>query len=117
MKLDHLNLTVVDVAETQAFLEKYFGLRKMGSENTSISVLFDDNNSVITLMQGKRAEYPSSFHIGFNQPNVEQVNALYQRLKADGFKVAEPKKFHGAWTFYLPSPGGFTIEVQCWLGD
>jgi catechol 2,3-dioxygenase-like lactoylglutathione lyase family enzyme len=30
MQLNHLNLTVTDVPEAYRFLEKYFGLRKVG---------------------------------------------------------------------------------------
>jgi hypothetical protein len=34
MKLNHLNLTVTNVANAAAFLEKYFGLRNMGAALT-----------------------------------------------------------------------------------
>jgi lactoylglutathione lyase len=34
-----------------------------------------------------------------------------QRLLDDGFDVKPPKRFHGSWTFYFRTPGGFTIEV------
>ncbi|GGR02170.1 VOC family protein [Deinococcus ruber] len=117
MKLDHLNLSVEDVAATQTFLQKYFGLRSVGQGGVNMAFLSDDNHSVITLMKAKNVRYPDSFHIGFVQPGVEQVNALYQRLKDDGVDVPPPQKLHGSWTFYVPSPGGFTIEVQCWLGQ
>lgn len=50
------------------------------------------------------------FHIGFIQESEEQVN---QRLREDGFQVSKPARLHGSWTFYLKSPGGFTIEVLC----
>jgi lactoylglutathione lyase len=41
---------------------------------------------------------------------VDQVN---RRLREDGFVVEPPSRQHGAWTFYLEAPGGFTIEVLC----
>lgn len=117
MKLDHINLTVEDVTATRQFLETYFGLHPAGAQSANMAFLTDDNRSLVTLMKGKIAAYPATFHIGFNQPNREAVDALYARLRQDGFEVAEPRNFHGSWTFYVPSPGGFSVEVQCWLGE
>lgn len=116
MILNHINLTVTDVPAAKAFLQAYFGLRGVdeeGSANKNFDVLFDDNNMVVTLMKGKRTEtvaYPSTFHIGFGQPAESDVNAIYERLKADGYDVAPPERHH-AWTFYVQAPGGFTVEV------
>jgi catechol 2,3-dioxygenase-like lactoylglutathione lyase family enzyme len=116
MKLNHLNLTVSDVQAARTFLTTYFGLRGMdgfaGDDN--FTLLFDDEGFVLTLMKiGEKSEvkYPGSFHIGFVQESDEVVNEINQRLKDDGYRVPEPKHFHGSWTFYLQAPGGFTVEV------
>lgn len=117
MKLNHLNLTVTDAAETADFLQKYFGFRSLegaGPHRSSMAMVLDDNGMVLTLMRGKRdvePEYPGSFHIGFIQENEEKVNEINRRLKADGFDVPPPDRLHGSWTFYFRAPGGFTIEV------
>ncbi|RED63242.1 VOC family protein [Cohnella lupini] len=116
MKLNHLNLTVTDVAAARDFLAKYFGLRKIESggdkrENT-FAAMFDDSGLVLTLMKGAQADYPKTFHIGFAQENEEKVNEINRRLKEDGFDVASPVRSHG-WTFYVKAPGGFTVEVLC----
>ncbi len=117
MKLNHLNLTVNNVAETRAFLEKYFGFRGMAEESDdTFDVMFDDADLVLTLMKvGKSTEvkYPASFHIGFIQASEEKVDEINQRLKDDGFDVKPPRRFHGAWTFYCKAPGGFTVEILC----
>jgi lactoylglutathione lyase len=116
MKLNHLNLTVPDVSETRTFLEKYFGLRGMGRGNDSIAGLSDDQGLVLTLMKAGQAtevKYPPNFHIGFIQESEDRVNEINKRLKDDGFDVEPPRRFHGSWTFYFRSPGGFTIEVLC----
>ncbi len=109
MKLNHLNLTVTDVAEAAQFLETYFGLHKQGG-NKGLTVLFDDNGLVLTLMKAGQVSYPGTFHIGFIQESEQCVNEMYQRLKDDGFKVEPPQRSH-AWTFYIQAPGGFTVEV------
>lgn len=116
MKLNHLNLTVDNVAETREFLERYFGLRGMvGDErDENFDVLFDDNNLVLTLMRVSEAaevHYPSSFHIGFVQESEERVNEINRCLRDDGYSVKEARRFHGSWTFYCKAPGGFMIEV------
>jgi lactoylglutathione lyase len=115
MKLNHLNLTVTNVPETQKFLQKYFELRDSGGNN-NIAFLTDDNDLVLTLTSmkvGKETEvkYPATFHIGFIQESEERVNEINRRLREDGFDVPPPSRQHGSWTFYFPAPGGFTIEV------
>ena len=114
MKLNHLNLTVTNVSEARQFLEKYFGLQSLDKgENSQIAQLRDDNGLDVTLMKVGEGDvqYPASFHVGFLQETEPQVDEMYERLKADGFEVLPPRRFHGSWTFYLRAPGGFTVEV------
>jgi catechol-2,3-dioxygenase len=117
MKLNHLNLTVTDVRQTQNFLEEYFHLRP-GGGNDNIAFLSDDDGLVLTLTSMKiaretKVKYPGAFHIGFIQETEERVNEINRRLKEDGHDVPPPSRQHGAWTFYFHAPGGFTIEVLC----
>lgn len=109
MKLNHLNLTVTDAGATADFLVKYFGLRN-GGGNKNFILVNDDDGMVLTLMKGKDAVYPSTFHIGFIQPSEERVNEINSQLRADGFEVDPPSRSH-AWTFYVRAPGGFMVEV------
>lgn len=114
MQLNHLNLSVTDVAAAGQFLERYFGLRSMGGGNDRMAGLYDDNGLVLTLMkvgQATEVQYPASFHVGFMQENEERVNEINRRLADDGFDVKPPRRMHGAWTFYFLAPGGFTVEV------
>jgi catechol-2,3-dioxygenase len=117
MKLNHLNLTVDDPLQTQAFLAKYFALQPMGG-NANIAFLSDDNGMVLSLTNVKLGgesdvRYPATFHIGFIQESNERVDEINARLAADGFDVPAPSRQHGSWTFYFTAPGGFTIEVLC----
>ncbi|MDQ2769477.1 MAG: VOC family protein [Bacteroidota bacterium] len=114
MILNHLNLAVSDVAQTQAFFEKYFGLQALTKPNPTLAVLRDEAGLVLTLSNFDRAPtvtYPAHFHIGFRQESAAHVDALHQRLTADGFAADPPRKFHGSWTFYLRAPGGILVEV------
>lgn len=110
MKLNHINLTVTDVAAAVSFLEKYFDLTYQGG-NQGMAFLFDDEGLVLSLMKGREVNYPGTFHIGFGQPTEENVNEINQRLRDDGYAVDPPERHH-AWTFYVQAPGGFTVEVM-----
>lgn len=115
MHMNHINLSVPDVQETRAFLEKYFGLRFMDASTTNkIVVALDESDSIIALSNFSNSDsysYPAAFHVGFNLPSRAEVDAMHERLTADGHKVGRRTEFHGAWTFYLDAPGGFVIEV------
>jgi lactoylglutathione lyase len=114
MMLNHLNLAVSDVPQTQDFFEKYFGLHAVTKTNAALVVLRDDAGMVLTLSNFDRAAevaYPEHFHIGFIQESPAQVDGLHQRLTADGFLIDPPRKFHRSWTFYLRAPGGILVEV------
>lgn len=116
MKLNHLNLSVSDVAAAQSFLEAYFGLRAQGQATSGFALLVDDAGLILTLMSaGENAEvkYPASFHVGFRQDSEAEVDEINRRLREDGFEVKPPRRFHGSWTFYLNAPGGFLVEVLC----
>jgi lactoylglutathione lyase len=119
MKLNHLNLSVSNAAETAAFLRTYFGLRSIEGappDKTTMAFLTDDNGMILSLFREQREgeiQYPGTFHIGFIQESEERVNEVNRRLKEDGFDVPPPDRMHGSWTFYFRAPGGFTIEVLC----
>lgn len=115
MILNHLNLTVTDVPQAHAFLQKYFGLHDKGG-NKNMAFLTDDQGLFLSLTGMKvggetEVRYPANFHIGFGQESEAKVNEMNQRLKDDGYDVPRPSRQHGSWTFYFQAPGGFTIEV------
>lgn len=111
MKLNHINIAVKDVITTKEFLENYFELVCIGSAGNKFAALNDDDGLLFNLIKDENAVYPETFHIGFPQKDENSVDKIYERLKADGFKVWEPSLAHGSYTFYFKAPGGFTIEV------
>ena len=116
MALNHLNLTVPNVPQTRAFFETYFSFRCPAGapQSDTFVVLVDESGFVLSLNNFTEAEavgYPGAFHVGFRQDSREKVDAIYQRLKADGFDMKPPHEFHGGWTIYFRAPGGFLVEV------
>jgi lactoylglutathione lyase len=115
MKLDHINLTAINVLEASAFLQKHFGCTPAFEDNNAgMSCLRDGQGNHINLMKGSDANYPKYFHIGFDPGTEAEVNAIYERLKGDGMNIEPPEHAWGSWTFHFKCPGtGFTIEVAC----
>ena len=115
MRLNHLNLTVPDVQQTREFFENYFDFRCVFQRGPdALAVLTDESGFVLTLNNFEKAtevNYPGAFHVGFMLESRERVNAVHDRLTADGFEVEPAREFHGAWTFYFRAPGGFLVEV------
>src|SRR6516165_5278300 len=115
MVLNHINLTVPDVAQTREFFETYFGFRCVVERGRNfIAVMVDESGFIWTISNCDNAadvEYPGAFHIGFGQDSPKRVDQMYERLTAAGFDAQPPREFHGAWTFYLRAPGGFVVEV------
>ena len=116
MQLNHLNLTVDNAQVAGEFLAKYFGLKPMDGVRMTdrFAILRDEVGMILTLIKDyadAEIVYPSNFHIGFAQASEEDVNAINERLKADGYEVPPPSRQHGSWTFYFTAPGGYTIEV------
>lgn len=110
MVLNHLGISVTDVFEARAFLEKYFGLEGIGKNNHKMTHVRDEKGFILSLFKGPPITEPSTTHIGFMQESEARVNEIYERLKGDGFEVEPPQKSHG-WTFWFVAPGGFAIEV------
>jgi catechol 2,3-dioxygenase-like lactoylglutathione lyase family enzyme len=111
MIMNHLNLTVSDVAAAKRVLETYFGLIDIGGGNRNRAFLRDHRWLVLSMFKGKDAVYPGTFHIGFGQESEAKVDEIHARLTADGFEVDPPERSH-AYTFYVKAPGGFTVEVM-----
>jgi lactoylglutathione lyase len=109
MKLNHLNLSVPDVAHSARFFTEFFGLRCTEQKGTdTLSVLYDENGFALILSNFDRKmipSYPKDFHLGFIQENEKQVNEIYERLQAAGYEVNPPRRMHGSWGFYFTAPG------------
>lgn len=119
MTLNHINLGVTDIPATVEMFETHFGLHRPQGFlfNLAMAFLNDDSGNLISLFKVKDATYPKIFHIGFMQQSRQQVLDIHAGLQAAGFEPQEPRDEHGRFTFYFQAPGGFTIEVNAFLGQ
>jgi len=118
MKLNHLSLSVPDVATTKVFFETYFGFTCTNVKGDYlIAVLENTDGFILVLSKTGEAEYLNhgrDFHIGFMQQTKEQVVAIFNNLVAGGIIIErEPKKIRDSFAFYFTAPGGFMVEVAC----
>jgi lactoylglutathione lyase len=120
MQMNHVNIPVSDVEAGAAFLSRHFGMTPLMKITRKFALLSDGKGMALALsnFSGENAEkLPRDFHIGFMVEGREAVNAVHARLTEAGIPAPAPQSFHGSWTFYVPAPGGFTVEVQSWEGN
>ncbi|HET6306499.1 MAG TPA: VOC family protein [Rhodopila sp.] len=138
MKLNHMSFPTTDVAATAGFFEKYLGftiaqkfeskfyvLKRPGFDvviekaaddaPTAIALASNKSRSATSMADciGHDAKWPKAFHVGFELPTVEDVRALRDRLKADGFEtetdIFNPER---GSRFFCRAPGGVLLEMN-----
>ena len=113
MHLNHLDLSVPDVAAAAAFFADGFGFRIIEERgNHGMAILQGEHAFVLVLTRCAAPQYPKTFHIGFLLPSEEAVTQAYEKLRAAGVEVpAPPARMRGALLFYCRVPGGILVEV------
>ncbi|AYL96387.1 VOC family protein [Mucilaginibacter celer] len=120
LKLNHINLTVTDVAASAHFFEQHFGFKiaEVKGENM-LAILEGTGGFVLVLMadtsnrKGNNT-YPEMFHIGFLVDTADEVNKIYEGLKKAGLATERaPGNLRGGFGFYFNAPGGILTEVTC----
>jgi lactoylglutathione lyase len=113
MHLNHLDLSVPDVAEATAFFTEGFGFQLVEQYgNHGMAVLRGDGPVVLVLTRCAEPQYPKTFHIGFHLPSAQAVTQAHADLLAAGIEVpSPPSAMRGAFLFYCRAPGGILVEV------
>jgi catechol 2,3-dioxygenase-like lactoylglutathione lyase family enzyme len=117
MQLNHMHLSVTDVAATAAFFVKHFNFALLETRgNNGLAILEGTNGVVLVLMRlasgiDPDQAYPPMFHLGFLTPDEPRVNALHAAMKADALDVSDVELTRGARRFYCKAPGGILVEV------
>jgi catechol 2,3-dioxygenase-like lactoylglutathione lyase family enzyme len=108
MKLNHLNLTVTNVAAAKALFVQHFGFTYTEAKGSDmLAVLYGSDGFILTLMSDTFnktgiLDYPAAFHFGFILPKAEEVTALYESLKAGGIAIEkEPAAIRNSFGFYF----------------
>jgi len=115
MKLNHIDLPVVDIAATRLFFEAHFEMRCIFTREDGLTVLLDEDGLALTLSPlpyGEALKYPTGFHVGFNLDHEHELFEVHERLVAAGVPIVRPLgDLAGAMTFHCQAPGPILIEI------
>ena len=117
MQLNHMHLSVTDVAAAAAFFVKHCDFALLETRgNHGLAVLEGKNNVVLVLMRLANSidpdkAYPPLFHIGFLTPDEAQVDISHASMKADALDISDIELTRGARRFYCKAPGGILVEI------
>ncbi|MGN7824762.1 VOC family protein [Chitinophaga varians] len=108
MTLNHLNLTVSDVAHASHFFQTYLGFKPADMPpNDALAVLNGPDGFILVLMHDRFNEsgqcaYPDAFHIGFYLPDQAAVHQTWQQLHDGGIPLTEsPRRIRKTFGFYF----------------
>ena len=115
MHLNHLDLSVPDVAAAAAFFADGFGFRVIDERgNHGMAILQGEHGFVLVLTRCAAPQYPKTFHIGFLLPSRQALMQAYDSVRDAGVDAAAPPaEMRGALLFYCRVPGGILVEVAC----
>lgn len=113
MQLNHLDLSVPDVAAASAFLVRHFGFTLLQTRGRhGMAVLAGDGGVVLVLTRNGAATYPKTFHIGFLLDDPAAVATKHTELADAGVAgLSALQQLRGAPGFYCQTDWGILLEV------
>ncbi len=113
MQLNHLDLSVPDVAAASAFLTRHFGFTLLQTKgNHGMAVLAGEGGVVLVLTRCEAPQYPKTFHIGFLASDAGEVAVKHEELERAGVNGLSPlQEMRGGPGFYCQTDWGVLLEV------
>jgi catechol 2,3-dioxygenase-like lactoylglutathione lyase family enzyme len=113
MKMSHLAIGAKDVPACARFYRDYFGFRTI-REGAEGGFLVNEDGFVLVIEEVEDVpELPPWFHYGFYPATHDEVRALFDRMKADGVRIAEELSEQGRFlVFFCLDPEGYRIEIR-----
>lgn len=127
MHIEHLAVWVLDLEQMRTFYEYYFGATANAEYInptkgfSSYFLTFPDGGPRLELMQmpgisslpDASTQYMGLTHLAFSVGSEQNVNALTERFRADGYQIAgEPRRTgDGYYESVILDPEGNRLEV------
>jgi catechol 2,3-dioxygenase-like lactoylglutathione lyase family enzyme len=114
VKLNHLDLQVVDVQRAVAFFEEAFGLHLLSNRGSpAIAILSDGEAFTLVLQKKKNAAdtYPDGFHLGFHLDDAERVRTFHAKATGMGCHVSDVIENGRGVMVYCRTEDGIVVEV------
>ena len=114
MHLNHLDLSVPDVAAAVSFFETGFGFHLLQTKGRDgMAIMSGSGGFTLVLTRAAEPTYPKTFHIGFLLPSEAAVHEAYARITAAGIDAPNPPAtMRDSLGFYCHVPGGILVEVS-----
>ncbi|MGN6320060.1 VOC family protein [Trinickia sp.] len=113
MKLNHLSFPSSNPVATADFFERHLGFTIAGHWERSYILKRPGFDVVIEYIGEDAPSWPRSFHAGFELPNLDEVQALYERLKADGVHMETDVFNNGRGSrFFCRTAEGLMFELN-----
>ncbi len=114
MRLNHIDLQVVDVQETAAFFEAWFGFAHVSNrQSPAIAILKGDGDFTLVIQKCEAGErFPEGFHIGFLRDDEADVIDFQRRAKQAGLRISEIIRNGRGTLTYVHAPGEILVEVS-----
>ncbi len=110
MTLGHIQLNTPKLEEQVCFYEKYFDFKRKAHGKGWF--LWNRAGFLMAVNPIEESPVmPSWFHIGFRYETKNEVSALYDRLKSNGFPVGEIDSYDDYVQFRFPDPTGYVVEI------
>jgi catechol 2,3-dioxygenase-like lactoylglutathione lyase family enzyme len=117
MQLNHLHLSVSDVAAAAAFFTAHFNFTLFETRGNNGMAIIKGGAGVLVVLMRHASDadpenaYPPMFHIGFLVADEATVESKHAQLRSAGIEAGEIEMTRGARRFYCHAPGGLTVEV------
>lgn len=113
MDLNHLHIASTDVDSSVKFYRDYFDFHKSQKlESGSYFIYNRDGFMIAVAKKTEPFQMPDWFHFGFRLPQIVDVEALYNRMKADGCSIEEDLTKYDDFVFFrCKDPAGLVLEV------
>lgn len=121
-QLTHMGINVYDIAAMEAFYTGVLGLavtdRGVGKTFKAELVFLSSNpasHHQIVLASGRDPGSPSTTinQISFKVANLDELRAMYRRVRDHGVEGLRPLDHGNAWSMYLLDPEGNNVEIYC----
>lgn len=117
MKLNHIDLQVLDVQAAVLFFERCLGFSLQTSRTSPAIAILDDGDGFVLVLQrtqdGALPAYPEGFHIGCLVDTVEQVHAFHAKATLEGLAPSDVQRDNRGTRTYCKAPSDLLVEVSC----
>jgi catechol 2,3-dioxygenase-like lactoylglutathione lyase family enzyme len=111
-RLNHVNLTVADLARSTAFYREHFGLDRTVHDDPGFRIIGDESGSLLALREGAPAPAAAeAFHFGFELGDRDLVLAARERLREAGVPELEFDDRDQWARVQVTDPDGYRVEL------